>query len=355
MRSLTLLGPDGDQIVLVDENGERFTLPIDNELRAAVRRDRNVVDSILAATGSDLRPKDLQTLVRAGARAEEVAAQSGLPIEHVRRFEGPVLAERAWVAAQARDCRVDRDSDAPTLGDLAVDRLAARGVDPSTLQWDAVRSPEGPWEVRLVYVQAATEYVASWTLELSDRSVYAINDEARALTESTTPMSPTLATLPSPVSKPAPQALAPTTNTPDVPDSPVRAPQPQETEAILDELAAARGTRLTVATGEEDDDVSAMEAAFGSQSLNQDLDTDAQQAPASVTDFPSTPPSTEADATPAPATVDALATKAEPPTVLPGLEGLEDTPSKAAPRRRSRRKSVPSWDEIVFGTRPDGS
>ena len=77
--------------------------------------------------------------MRAGATAAEVAISTGMDVEHVRRFEGPVLAERQWAVSQAQSCRIGWEKDSPLLGELVVDRLATRGVDPSSLEWDALR------------------------------------------------------------------------------------------------------------------------------------------------------------------------------------------------------------------------
>ena len=127
MIELELLGVNGDVIVMTNADGERYTLVIDDALRAAVRRDRQSVEASAPGPGTPVRPRDLQSLMRAGASAEEVAGATGLPLEHVSKYQGPVLAERAWAVAQARDCRIGWERDSPVLGDLVVDRLAQAG------------------------------------------------------------------------------------------------------------------------------------------------------------------------------------------------------------------------------------
>ena len=47
----------------------------------------------------------------------------------------------------------------------------------------------------------------------------------------------------------------------------------------------------------------------------------------------------------------AQATEAVEDQPLP-LEQLEDIPQAPAAAKKSKRRSVPSWDEIVFGSRP---
>src|SRR5919107_203039 len=148
MDDLTLVGvhEDGEHLLLVDGSGSRHRLKVDEALRAAVRRDRARLGQLQIESEGRLRPREIQARIRAGESAEEVAAAAGVPIEHVRRYEGPVLAEREFVAGQARDVRVRRGTangsgggavaGAATLGDVVSDRLASREVDPDDVTWD---------------------------------------------------------------------------------------------------------------------------------------------------------------------------------------------------------------------------
>jgi len=186
MVELELLGANGDTIVMTDEDGERYSLVVDDALRAAVRRDRGAIVPPSGATTegpAPLRPRQLQAYMRAGATAAEVAISTGMDVEHVRRFEGPVLAERQWAVSQAQACRIGWEKDSPLLGELVVDRLATRGVDPSSLEWDALREGRDPWLIMVTFVQSAEEKQARWSLDLTARAVNALDDEARWLTE----------------------------------------------------------------------------------------------------------------------------------------------------------------------------
>ena len=185
MVELELLGANGDTIVMTDEDGERYSIVVDDALRAAVRRDRGAIlppSGTVAEAPAPLRPRQLQAYMRAGATAAEVAISTGMDVEHVRRFEGPVLAERQWAVSQAQSCRIGWEKDSPLLGELVVDRLATRGVDPSSLEWDALREGRDPWLIMVTFVQSAEEKQARWSLDLTARAVHALDDEARWLT-----------------------------------------------------------------------------------------------------------------------------------------------------------------------------
>lgn len=416
MQELSLLGvhPDGEHLILVDGEGERFSLPIDEELRGALRRGREAVDSIRAAAGAKLSPRDIQAMIRAGASAEEVAATSGLPLEAVARYEAPILGERRWYVQMAQETRISREVDSPRLGELVIDRLATRGVDLSTLEWDAVRAPGAHPTVRLSFIQDARALEASWEFDNEARQLYALDEQARWLTETTTPGYPSLPTLTPPATPRAGAALTSATDAAgsgresgsaaglgDVgrhghqPD----AAELSQTEAILEDLAQARGTRLQVATGDEDDDASAMAAAIAS-GFSEDLDLDqysrsGREQGAETGDGAADSDGAEGDAagsagasagggaggrvvdlrrpvagdSPEAAGDKAAGDKAagaEPGSPAGGEEeglfGMEEVgqqspppppPADASARRRGGRRSVPSWDEIVFGAKPE--
>jgi hypothetical protein len=183
MRELTFdgLSPDGARLVLAGKDGQKYTVAIDERLVAAVRRDRARMSQVELEQAGQLRPREIQARIRAGATAEDVAAASGLPLEHVRRFEGPVLTERAWVAQQAQATEVRRPGGDIELGDLVSERLHAAGVDPADLAWDAWRRDDGLWVVIVTFPMPPNTHVATWTYDSGSRTMTVADDNARAL------------------------------------------------------------------------------------------------------------------------------------------------------------------------------
>lgn len=182
MRELELDGihDDGEHLVLTDSDGERYTLGIDEALRAAVRRDRPALGMIRAAEAGALRPKDIQAMLRSGRTAEDISEMSQIPVDHVRRYEGPVLAERAWTAQRARTFHVGRGG--PALEQMVTERLAARQADPDTA-WDAWRRNDGTWALELTFSAAGRTRQAHWVVDLDNRTVTAKDDEARWISD----------------------------------------------------------------------------------------------------------------------------------------------------------------------------
>jgi hypothetical protein len=183
MQDLTLVGvhDDGEHLVLTDATGQKYRVRVDEPLRAAVRRDRARLGQ-LQVEADGLRPREIQARIRSGQTAEEVAAAARIPIEHVRRFEGPVLAEREFVAGQARNVRLRRPGSgmtSSTLGELVQQRLGQREADDADTAWDAWREEDGAWVVCLSFHAGSTRRHAHWTYDTQLRHVSARDDEAR--------------------------------------------------------------------------------------------------------------------------------------------------------------------------------
>jgi hypothetical protein len=189
MRDLRLIGvqEDGQHLLLSDSDGERFRVQLDEPLRAAARRDRPRLGQLQIEIDGGMRPREVQALIRGGLSAEEVAERSGWPVEKVRRYEGPILAEREYVAGLARAVRLRGrtagGATTPTLSARVSQRLSGRGVDPAAAEWDSARSTEGDWTLILTFPAGGRERQARWSFDVQARTVAAADDEARWLSE----------------------------------------------------------------------------------------------------------------------------------------------------------------------------
>ena len=187
MRELSFdgLSSDGTRLVLSGKDGQKYTVAIDERLEAAVRRDRARMSQVEIEQSGVLRPREIQARIRAGATAEDVAAASGLSLEHIRRFEGPVLTERAWVAQQAQTTEVRRPGGDIELGDLVAERLAAAGVDPADIAWDSWRRDDGVWVVIATFPVPPNTHVATWSYDSVSRTMTVADENARVLSDIT--------------------------------------------------------------------------------------------------------------------------------------------------------------------------
>lgn len=187
MRDLRLIGVhgDGEHLVVADGDGQEYRVRIDDQLRAAVRRDRPRLGQLQIEMDSTVRPREVQAMIRAGASSEEVAARTGWSMEKIARFEGPVLDERQHVASAAQRVRVRGQGSGSdeTLGGRAASRLASRGVPEEAVLWDSSRDAEGQWSVTVTFAAGGKERTARWWFDRAGMSVVAANDEARWLSE----------------------------------------------------------------------------------------------------------------------------------------------------------------------------
>src|SRR5690606_13052487 len=87
---------EGGHLVVSAADGTRYAVPVDDRLRSALR-PRPRPDPSGRPGSPSASPRDVQSLIRAGQTAEEVATLTGWELDRVRRFEGPVLAEREHV------------------------------------------------------------------------------------------------------------------------------------------------------------------------------------------------------------------------------------------------------------------
>ena len=177
---------DGSYAVLaVPGRSARFTLPIDERLRAVALGQTSRLAQYEIEVESPLRPKEIQARIRAGETAEEIADAAGIPVERVRWFEGPVLAERAYIAQQAQAASVRRPGDSsgpgPRLGEIVPVRLKAAGADPDEGQWDSRKRGDGNWQVTLTFTSGGRLHVAEWMFDPRRRHALPEDDNAARL------------------------------------------------------------------------------------------------------------------------------------------------------------------------------
>jgi Protein of unknown function (DUF3071) len=390
MQDLQLIGvhEDGEHLLLSGAGDARFRMPVDEALRTAIRPDRLRLGQPETDVKAELRPRDVQALIRAGASAEEAAGRAGWPVEKVHRYEGPILAEREHVTGLARKARLrarggaSDGGSAPTLSARVSERLKGRGVDVTDADWDSWRAEGGPWTVVLTFAAGGRQRQASWSFDLADRTVSAVDDEARWLSEE-------VQAAEGPI--PAPQ-LGPSsfraTSVYDVeaegglrPSAPIeRQDDPLDLMTAMRKRSTARGRRTP--RGHRGAAKAATTVArAGDQAPEQalplqDLALDPQMLPPET--VPPTPgahpnsdpggllarpesgavpalieifdegihlqdsPSHDTDQSPEPVQTPAGQAQPKAPATRPDREGAHKT----------GRPSVPAWDDIIFGSRP---
>jgi hypothetical protein len=331
---LVAVSEDGSYAVLVvPGRSGRFSLQIDDRLRAVARGQFSRLAQYEIEVESPLRPKEIQERIRAGETADEIADAAGIPVERVRWFEGPVLAERAYRAQEAQSAMVRRPGDSgpgPRLGEMVTQRLGALGTSPEDARWDSTKRGDGNWQIQLVFATTNGSRTAHWVYDPRRKHAVPVDDSAAVLSlpevdlpadlggahgrATVTPLQPRL----SPPAAPPARHGRVTEPPPAPPERSAASPQPPEEER------RPRPVRHRAAQP-------APSAEQDAKPAERTHDGPADQVP--------TAPAQGADAQPV---------QADEPERAPVAQA-----SRRAASGRGRRSSVPSWDEIMFGsTRP---
>ncbi len=301
MEQLRLLGvsDDGTGLRLEAADGTPYTLPLDERVHAALRGDRARLGQLQIELENQLTPREIQSRIRSGQTAEEIAISAQVPVERVRRFEGPVLQERWHIAELAQTTNIRRvtDASAHPLRVLVLQRLEARGVEPEDLEWDARRREDGRWAVRLDYSHGGRERSATWLFDHQRRTLEPYDDEAGWLTADERAV-------------PEPSRAARGRK----PKTKQGAPQPEASSESPSESATPR---LTAVPDVGTDEATGADTATEGQPMDPEAGDEAPE-------FDSVP-------------------EAEPDSPLRPTTGTK-------PKTSGRRASVPSWDEILFGS-----
>jgi hypothetical protein len=276
---LVAVSEDGSYAVLAAPGRSgRFSLPIDDRLRIVARGQFSRLAQYEIEVESPLRPKEIQDRIRGGETAEEIADAAGVPIERVRRFEGPVLAERAYRAQEAQGASIRHPGDSGPgrrLGEVVAERLTGLGADTDEAAWDSRKRADGCWQVSLLFRAGDIPRLAEWVFDPRSRHVSPVNDTAGALS---------------------------------LPDASLPAGTSRQPGSAT---VTPIGSRLSPAPAEP---------------------PSAEPVPVPTPSHPAVAERDNGEASGAPQ--------------APG----RDRPARKAAGSRSRRSSVPSWDEIMFGT-----
>jgi len=354
---------DGRYAVLaVPGRSARFTLPIDERLRAVALGQTSRLAQYEIEVESPLRPKEIQARIRAGETVEEIADAAGIAVERVRWFEGPVLAERAYIADQAQKASVRRHGDStpgPRLGEIVAERLDAIGADPDDAQWDAKKRGDGSWQVQLTFTSGGRLLVADWIFDPRRRHVLPADDNAARMSlpgaepprpapppgEATiTRLAPRLGNARHERPGPGRPAGSEPVPSPPAPPAPSAPPVPVTAEARRTGEPKRELSRPPAAERNSWSRPASREPASAS------LATVEGARENHATASPPAKTAAETSARPSTATTATTATGDAGDAVAPAESTSEQTGRHGRKAARGRRSSVPSWDEIMFGS-----
>jgi hypothetical protein len=357
---LTGLSEDGQFLVAHDElTDESFLIPTDIRLTSLLGASTGGTATNLGdepgarepTMEATLSPRDIQTRVRRGESAEQIAESSGMPLEKVHGFAVPVIAEREFIVEQARKTSVRqlRSSGGPglLLGPLVDESVASGGLAPESASWDSWRREDGKWTVVV-----ATDVVpapATFLFDVKGRYILPADDAALELIGDF--------------------------SQPEVPEMAIVDAVREAHDVDLIEAEAASGSHLEeqpagdVAANLSDDVSHDVDGAIGAvleQSYAEELVEELNEVDVPfdlpVEDyFEATAQVSSLKEARDRRALEQLAMSIESdaaPTEVSDVEITEEhdlaVPDATHPsKRKHERRRVPSWDEIMFGGRQD--
>ncbi|TFC98126.1 DUF3071 domain-containing protein [Cryobacterium sinapicolor] len=182
MQELKVIGVESGALLAASEEGDRFRIPIDEVLQSRLRQAQ-----VEPASGPKLSPREVQAHIRAGMSAEDVAAVTGASIDFVRRFEGPVVAERDYMVSCALSVPVHTAIDPDPIegganfGTVIRERLASLGA--TNERWASWKEPGAGWIVKLAFTADDIDHDARWGFEPKKNSLSPVGNEAIALSQ----------------------------------------------------------------------------------------------------------------------------------------------------------------------------
>ena len=307
MDDLRLHSTDGEHLVLESQSGEKHRLLIDESLRQALR------SSSASKSGPiTLTPREIQSAIRSGSNIDELISRSGDPRDYIEKFAQPVIDELNHVLSTALSVRIsvagDRYNEVSQteFGEIIGSRLAASGV--SENKWSTYRDENHAWQIIVAYQLDGTAHKAVWSFDIRKLLLSPENDNAVTLS--------TQNQLSTQVK------LKPVIESPQVADT-AALPETQRLETVIPIGRAAD----KVATEKPASEAKISDSKDLLDALKKKREERAAETQTQTVEV-----------------VASIRTQEEP---------IEEPTPAPAPIRRSGRPSIPSFDEIVQGTKSD--
>jgi len=362
MQDLKVIGVESGALLVATDAGGEYRLPVTTSLHSQLR----AANPDATPREKKISPREVQASIRAGKSAEEVASSTGADLDYVRRFEGPVMAEREYVLSSVRAVSVSVGADATPatddtrFGDVIDSRLEAS--EATDVSWSAYKDAESGWVAHVTYVAQEVDRAATWRFDTKKSTLAPLDGDAHTLSRQgndPAPLVPRLRAVGHDASESgrfdsgafevdvvvdevvferpdlerhrfdsrSPASVAATNRAPEA------ATDHNQTADLLEALRRRRGEREAARFDDPDDAKNAHPATGSLRVIDVPLDD---------FDAPERDIDTKPIDTPNPVARHPASGRSAP-----------SSPATGSPRARKGRASMPSWDEIVFGARSD--
>ncbi|MBC9954878.1 DUF3071 domain-containing protein [Leucobacter sp. cx-42] len=179
MDELRVVRSEEQALIIAADDGTEFRLVVDEVLLAEIRQ---VSKRERRNTGA--RPREIQSLLRAGKSRLEVARITELDEQDVARFEEPVLAERRYILDLAKEVAVRTDGEQgeqSAFGDAVEARLTTLGAD--EVEWRSWKGDGGSWHIGLAFATSDAIRDAVWEFDHKKSTLRPLNPDATHLSK----------------------------------------------------------------------------------------------------------------------------------------------------------------------------
>ena len=182
MQDLRVIGVENGALLVASDEGTRYRVAIDEVLQSKLRQ---VIPD--PGAGRKLAPKEIQAHIRSGMSAEDVASITGVPLDYIQKFDGPVLAEREFVIVSALNVPVhtametDPLGGGSTFGTVIRERLYDLGA--INERWASWKEVGGGWVVKLSFTAEQIDHDARWRFDPKKAALAPLNNEAITLSQ----------------------------------------------------------------------------------------------------------------------------------------------------------------------------
>jgi hypothetical protein len=375
MRDLNVTGVDHGVIVAADSDGVEYRIPVDDVTLSRLKRP------VSAPAQVRVSPRDIQSQLRAGLTREEVADLTGASLDEVARFEGPVLAELEYIINSALALPAsseDSPGDDRTVTVGARVRTQIENAGGTDERWASWRNPAGEWHVKCTFLVAGIAHECRWSFEPKHHQLTPLNDEAANLMANQAFTSGLIPRLRAVDGKQRGKTGPTPRLTETAPTAPSAVTAPMESQAMesqaTEPFAAGAGLESIDLDATAVDSFHADEAhvpAAASVPAEEFFEEQVSEAEASQAEVESTPTPTadlmaalrkrRSENQDAPSWLAEAASAEAPSAKKPGsitdeLAEMQNTQPVKRSRTgstRRQRAQMPTWDEIVFGTKVD--
>ena len=355
MSDLRLIGSDDGYVLFESLDGTKHRALADDALKSALRK------ASTQDTSSYVSPRDIQERIRNGESVAQICDETSSPEEYVSKFARPVLDELEHMIESAKSVRLivpgDRFNDEGLIefGELISARLEqANAVD---VVWSVRRAGATTWDVTVAYTIGSNTGLALWSFDPRRVLLTPENEAASGLStvEGTSgPITKVRVIADTPAAFRRIDATEPTIAKASTPEA--TAVEPVATIESLDDLRKKRESAKAL---EELSKVSIDELQVSEEIDEAVIEND---APIETVAESSLDESFEVfddvdetfDDLPAaeiePDSIDESETAAEEPNE-PETQTVDSNGDQQTTKKT--RAAMPSWDQIVFGTKPE--